>query len=322
MKISFCVPSLNRPEYLCQTIKSICSNIKFSSEFEVCVYNNFSNVSYDIVEETIEGLSLNYNINYRVGTSRLDIDRSMFEAMHVAKGEYRFLIGDDDFLFEDGIDTLFELISNTSFDMAVFNAILINDSRNTKNELIGFSGRTYDRLDLALIDLRVYCAYSNLLIKSKYFIESDFRFLIGSSHAYGSYWLAFFREFEKDINPIIIVPNEHVVCMRVVEKNYKILEVMYKDIDLEFKLYYSTIGYKSKEILRVFEHNYWKQNSSLKQLVYYSYYKNDLRTIKQLNYSFYKKHFIKIQLSMLIAALIVPVFKPFRDLIRGKHIIN
>ncbi|MDR3654048.1 MAG: glycosyltransferase family 2 protein [Paludibacter sp.] len=316
MKLSFCIPSLNRPEYLCQTIKSICSNEKHSSEFEVIVYNNFSDIPYTIVEETINRLSLNYNINYRVGTSRLDIDRSMFEAIRYSKGDYLFFIGDDDFLLEDGIQSIFDLIEKTDFDLAVFNAILINGTENTKKELIGYSGRTYNQLDLALMELKIYCAYSNILIKSRYYIESDFKYLIGSSHAYGSYWFAFFREFEKDINPIIIVPKEHVVCMRAVVKNYKILDVIYKDIDIEFKLYYAVIGEKSKKVLKKFEENYWKQHSSLKELVYYAYYKYDLRSIKQLNPLFYKKYLIKIQLSMIIAAIIIPVLKPVRDQFR------
>ena len=106
--------------------------------------------------------------------------------------------------------------------------------------------------------------------------------------------------------------------MRTVEKNYKILDVIYKDIDLEFKLYYNVIGDKSKQILNRFEKNYWKQHSSLKQLVYYAYCKNDLRNIKQLNPLFYKNNLIKIYFSSMIATVIIPILKPVRDLFRGK----
>src|ERR1700761_4338164 len=100
MKVSFCIPSLNRPDYLIQTINSICANEEYSSKFEVCVFNNCSDVSYSKVEQEIDRLSKTYNIVYKKSPDRLNIDLSMFEAIKLGRGDYYFFIGDDDYLNE------------------------------------------------------------------------------------------------------------------------------------------------------------------------------------------------------------------------------
>ena len=322
MKLSFCIPSLNRPDYLIETIKSICSNRNYRSEFEICVYNNFSDISYKSVVDEIKILSQIYNIKYYVGSSRLNIDQSMFEAIRPARGDYLFFIGDDDYLFEDGLQSILNLIDKMDFDMAIFNALVVNEINNTKAELIGFSERMYTQLDVALLELKQFCAYSNILIKSKYIIDADFQYLIGTSHAYGCFWLAFFRNYEKDINPIIIVPKSAVVNLRVVKKNYNLLEVIYKHVDFEHKLYYDVIGEKSKKILQKFELRFWKKNSSIKQFLIFGVSNYDLRTIKYYNQSFYNKYRIKILVVRLALKVIIPLKKPLRFILKMKKLKN
>lgn len=89
----------------------------------------------------------------------------MFEAVKLADGEYLFFIGDDDFLFENGLRNIFSLIKGSIFDMAIFNAVLINEDENTTSELIGFSGKEYPRLEVSLPELKKFCSYGNILVK-------------------------------------------------------------------------------------------------------------------------------------------------------------
>jgi abequosyltransferase len=319
MKLSFCIPSLNRPEYLCQTIKSICSNEKYNSEFEICIYNNFSDVSYNSVEDEIKILSKIYDIKYHIGTSRLNIDQSMYESIKPAIGDYLFFIGDDDYLFDDGLEKILNLIDKMDFDMAIFNARIIDEVNHVETDLIGFSGRKYTQLEVALVELKQFCAYSNILIKREYIIEDDFQYLIGTSHAYGCFWLSFFRNYENDINPVIIIPNSSVVNLRIVKKNYNLLEVVYKHADFEHKLYYDVIGEKSKKILEKFETDFWKKNSSLKQLLILGVSNYDLRAIKELNQSFYNKFIIKILIARLAMKLLKPIKRPIKFILKWKN---
>lgn len=318
MVVSFCIPSLNRPEYLVQTLRSICKDEKYSSQFEIIVFNNCSDLSYSLVEAEINVLSNKFNIKYSVSSYRLNIDLSMLEAIKQATGEYLFFIGDDDYLFDDGLECIINLVGEISFDMALFNAVVVNDYTNKQNELIGFSNRIYDSLEMALIELKKFCTYGNILIKRKFINENDFQYLVGTSHAYGCFWLAFFRDLENGINPHIIVPQPSVVNLRVVRKNYHLLEVIFKHANLEHKLYYNVIGEKSKKILEKFEFDFWKKQSSLKQLIKYEMAYKDIMVIKKYNIEFYNKHSIKILFVKLLVKLFSPIKKPIKVILSYK----
>lgn len=309
MKISFCIPSLNRPEYLRQTLNSICIDESFSSQFEICVYNNFSDLSYEVVENDIKTIHRSFDIRYFSGQTRLNIDESMFEAIRHARGEYLFFIGDDDYLLDDGLKNIFSLFEKESFDLAIFNAFLLDESNHTKTQLIGFSGKKYPGLRDALCELKKFCTYGNVLVNRKYIVENDFRYLIGTSHAYGCFWLAFFREFEQGINPSIIIPEPSVVCLRVVKKNYNLLEVVFKHADIEHKLYYDIIGEDSKRILRQFEADFWNKNSSMLQLMRYGMAGYDLKTIRLFNPIFFRTYRVRLWLARVVTVLLMPFKK-------------
>lgn len=320
MKISFCIPTLNRPGYLINTISSICSNKYYSSQFEICIYNNFSDLDYIEVEEEISRLSDEFNIKYKKGVTRVEIDQSMFEAINPAIGEYLFLIGDDDFLTDDGIKDIFDLINETDFDLAIFNALRVNDSTTEETELIGIFDKTYSNFDNALLELKEYCTYGNLLIKKEFIKEDDFKYLFGTSHAYGCFWLSFFSEYEEGKIPKIIVPKKSVVCLRYVEKSYDIMEVTFRHSDLEHKLFFNVIGEKSKKLLSKFESKLYNKIASVKFLVYLGIAKNDLSRIRKINVEFYKQNRFKILFSRFLVKLILVFKKPIKKLLEIRWI--
>jgi glycosyltransferase involved in cell wall biosynthesis len=322
MKISFCIPSLNRPEYLIQTIKSICTDEIFSSQFELIVYNNFSDLSYKKVVDEINSLSNNFNIKYIRGSSRLNIDQSMFEAIKSASGEYLFFIGDDDYLVDDGLQSVINITEDANFDLAIFNAVRINDFDNTRTELIGFSGRKFEQLKKAIPELKKYCTYGNILIKRKYIIEEDFRLLFGTSHAYGCFWIAFFRDYEKDINPTIIVPKQSVVNLRVVNKNYNPNEVAFNHTYLWYEILYKTVGKKAQKLVKKDENQFWRDQSSFLQLLKSRIFYYNLEPITIYGQIFYHKYRYKIFYTNLIVILIMPFKDSIKMIVKKWNDIN
>lgn len=322
MKLSFCIPTLNRPEYLINTIRTICSDKHYSSKFEICIYNNYSQLDYSDVEKEIQKLSEWFNIKYKKGTSRVEIDQSMFEAISPADGEYLFLIGDDDYLKENGLKEIFKLLEVEEFDLAVFNALRVTDNNPDEVELIGFSNKIYSDFDIALLELKEYCTYGNLLIKREYLKEDDFKYLFGTSHAYGCFWLSFFRMYEVNIIPKIIIPNESVVCLRYMEKNYDIMEVTFKHSDLEHKLFFNVIGEKSKKLLSKFESRIYDRFTTVRFLIDLGISNNDLGRIKSINLDFYKKNKFKILFSKILVRLILTFKKQIKFLLKINFLRN
>lgn len=318
MKLSFCIPTLNRPKYVVETLQSICSNKKYSSDFEVCIFNNCSDLDYSELESIISILSDQFNINYKRGSNRLQIDQSMYEAIHTATGKHLFLIGDDDYLTENGIEEIFSLINESDFDLAVFNAIRVSGITTKKSELIGVFDKVFYDFETALLELKEYCTYGNLLLKRELIREEDFRYLFGTSHAYGCFWLTFFRDFEDNIIPKIIIPKTSVVCLRYVEKSYDIIDVTFGHSYLEHKLFLNVIGEKSKKLLSKFELKLYKRVTTIKFFVQLGIGNNDLSRIRDVNWEFYKKNRFKLFTAKILLKIIIFYKKPLKKLLNIK----
>ena len=317
MKLSFCIPTLNRPEYLINTIRSICIE-NYSSQFEICIYNNSSNHNYIDVEEEIKILSQKFNIKYKKGTSRLEIDQSMFEAINLAVGDYLFLIGDDDYLLSDGLSSIIDLIDGNDFDLAIFNALILNEKNKTLTKMFNVSDIYYFDLKKSLIVLKNYCSYGNILIKCNFINVNDFHYLEGTSHAYGCFWLSFFKNYEIGIEPKVIISNSDVVCLRAIAKTYNLLQVTFEHSQKEFSLYYNYIGPKSTNILKEYEEIFWNEQSGFFKLFKYGMAGNKLLKIRDYNSFFYKKYFIRI----ISINVLVIVFKPFKKILKFLMLIN
>lgn len=310
MKLSFCIPTLNRPEYLLSAIRSICSDKSFSSKFEICIYNNSSDVDYNIVEQEIVRLSSEFTITYVKGNSRLEIDQSMFQAINFSSGDFLFLLGDDDYLLPNGLNKIIELVDNDDFDLVIFNALILNEKNRTLTKMFDVSDIYYNDLRKCLLELKNFCSYGNLLIKSNFINSNDFKYLEGTSHAYGCFWLSFFTEYELGLEPKVIVCNSDVVCLRAILKTYNLLQVTFEHSQKEFNLYYNRIGKKSTLILNEYEDSFWRDQSGFFKLLKYGLAGNDIQKIKRYNMVFYKKHFLKINFIKILAILLKP-FKSF-----------
>lgn len=132
--------------------------------------------------------------------------------------------------------------------------------------------------------------------------------------------MSFFREYEQGVSPIIIVPKQSIVKLRVVRKNYNLLEVVFKHADFEHKLYYKVIGEKSKKVLEKFELEFWHKQTSMIQLIRYGVAYGDLKVIKSYNEFIYNKYFYRILAARVIVRLLIPFKKQIKAFLKLRFI--
>lgn len=115
MTLSFCIPTYNRLRFLQKNITILMQQIKeegLEKEVEICISDNHAT---DGTEEYCRQLVDNnqgITITYKRNEENLGPDRNFLSAMHMAKGEYSMLWGDDDFLHKGGLRRIFELIAH------------------------------------------------------------------------------------------------------------------------------------------------------------------------------------------------------------------
>ena len=109
-KISICIPTYNRADSLANCLNSIAIAAKnFVGRFEVCVSDNCSD---DDTSNIVRKASAALDIQYHRHESNLGIPRNFIKVVSMAKGEFVWLIGDDDLLLPDTFDRLIPLLND------------------------------------------------------------------------------------------------------------------------------------------------------------------------------------------------------------------
>lgn len=112
MRISFNIPTYNRAKYLKQNLDILTTQIKElhkEDEVEINISDNASTDETKQVSEACIAANPQLHISYYCNEKNLGPDGNFIAAMHLAKGEYSLLWGDDDFLKEGGLARIFEL---------------------------------------------------------------------------------------------------------------------------------------------------------------------------------------------------------------------
>ena len=126
-KISICIATYNRANSLTNCLNSIAIAAKdHVGRFEVCVSDNGSDEkTFDAVRRATEFLEINYHRN----NSNLGIPRNFLQVVSLAKGEFIWLIGDDDLLLPDTFDRLLPLLEgNKGVDFFYLNSFHLDKS--------------------------------------------------------------------------------------------------------------------------------------------------------------------------------------------------
>ncbi len=113
IKLSFCIPTYNRGAYLGRLIESIAS--QWTDEVEIVISDN---ASTDNTEEIIAEYQKKYTrIVYSKSETNLGADRNYLRAVELAKGEYCWLFGSDDYLADGAIERILHEIDDKRKDI-------------------------------------------------------------------------------------------------------------------------------------------------------------------------------------------------------------
>jgi len=161
-KISICIPTYNRANSLTNCLESIAIAAKdYVGRFEVCVSDNGSN---DKTSNVIKNASDSFEINYHRNDTNLGLPRNFLQVVSLAKGEFVWLIGDDDLLLPDTFDRLLPLLDgNKGIDFFYLNSFHLDksyvesqphpfDTRRLPSFMEPFSKKT-DSIELEFFEL-------------------------------------------------------------------------------------------------------------------------------------------------------------------------
>ena len=126
MLLSICIPNYNRSKYLNNCLNSILLAKSFSSiKFEICISDNGSkeNISKIVNHYKKKGLQINYKKNKK----NLGFGVNFYKVIKMARGEFIWLIGNDDLLYLYALRELEKLFNkNKDVDFFFINTSSLN----------------------------------------------------------------------------------------------------------------------------------------------------------------------------------------------------
>ena len=115
--LSICIPTYSRSAYLKICIDSLLAYR--GTDIEVVVQDNYSE---DDTEALVKSyVEMDSRVSYKKNSQNLGMMENLFKAMERAKGEYIFILSDDDYILSGGIEKVIRLIKKdrpTAFNCA------------------------------------------------------------------------------------------------------------------------------------------------------------------------------------------------------------
>jgi len=114
-KISFCIPTYNRREFLSQLLESIYRDcpVNILNAIQVCISDNASNDGTKELVETWQDRGL-MDIVYRCQSKNNGPDRNFLSAAELAQGEYIWFMGSDDQIYPDALRIILDKLNTES----------------------------------------------------------------------------------------------------------------------------------------------------------------------------------------------------------------
>lgn len=108
--LSISIPTRNRAPYLKELLQSIAEQVKCNSEIlnDVKIYI-FDNDSNDNTDKVVKSFDL--NIFYQKNKENIGVGLNVYQAYTAAQGEYIWVIGDDEMLSKNALNTILQLIT-------------------------------------------------------------------------------------------------------------------------------------------------------------------------------------------------------------------
>jgi glycosyltransferase involved in cell wall biosynthesis len=169
-KLSICIPTYNRQDFLKRLLDNCIKETAGIEKFvEVCVSDNGST---DKTEKILKEYSLKSRlIRFRRNRKNLGFDSNLISVLSMARGEYCWIIGDDDLFLKDSIKEILEIIDLKNPDFIIsefkssFHGNYINWKKNSEIE---------DNEQIRKIFLNKFSELSFIssnIIKKKIFLE-------------------------------------------------------------------------------------------------------------------------------------------------------
>ena len=126
MILSICIPNYNRGKYLNNCLNSILLAKSFSSlKFEICISDNGS--KEDILSIINFYKKKGLKINFKKNIKNLGFGSNFYKVVKMAKGEFIWLIGNDDLLYIYALKKLEKLFNkNKNIDFFFINSSNLN----------------------------------------------------------------------------------------------------------------------------------------------------------------------------------------------------
>jgi glycosyltransferase involved in cell wall biosynthesis len=118
--LSICIPTFNREIFLESCLSAIEKSLQnFSDEIEICISDNCST---DRTNDVVKKYSERFNISYSINFKNIWGSANLVKVISMAKGNYVWVIGDDDLLLPDSIKNIITLLHKTRLDFYFINA--------------------------------------------------------------------------------------------------------------------------------------------------------------------------------------------------------
>lgn len=125
MKLSICVPTLNRDAFIIDMVKSISGkNLK---DIELVVVDGGK--STETKKIILDNINPDIKFNYMMSELNQGMDLDVVQAVENAKGEYCWLMSDDDVFNENAIDRILEIL-NSKCDVYLTDIVFCDKNMN------------------------------------------------------------------------------------------------------------------------------------------------------------------------------------------------
>jgi len=316
IKLSICIPTYNRANYLKETLDSIVNQL--DDEVEIAISDN---ASTDHTKELVIEYQKKYsNIVYYQSNENKGPDRNYYNAIKIASGEFCWLLGSDDLITSDAIkrvkDQYIQKISNIDFILVtseVYDIHLKKFSYYSKDELNITSDLYYDNPYDFFVRFFCESGLSGYIVRRNLWINASHEKYLDT----GLLYLGLLYEYLKPKSKILVIEKPCVI--------YRSGNGCWTS-DL-FKI--------QTELMRSILDNLPKDYASHKEKAWKNYKERIPITLKQLlgyrllgiySYSEYVKYLswyytnpFKKPIAILIAFFPKTMLKTLKQLVKGKN---
>ena len=112
LKLSICIPNYNRSKYLLNCLNSILIAKNISKlDFEVCISDNKSD---EKILPIIDRFNKKYKIIFKRNKKNIGVAKNIIKSVSMAKGEFVWILGNDDLVLPNTFKTLEKLFDTDS----------------------------------------------------------------------------------------------------------------------------------------------------------------------------------------------------------------